>query len=33
VKVDNSYATLPEQPGIGSEGKADLYAEVRALAA
>lgn len=33
VRVDNSYVTQPELPGIGFEGKADLYAEMRALAA
>jgi L-alanine-DL-glutamate epimerase-like enolase superfamily enzyme len=33
VKVDNSFVTLPELPGIGFEGKADLYREMRALAA
>src|SRR5947208_1300932 len=33
VKVDNGYVTLPELPGIGFEGKADLYAEMKALAA
>jgi len=32
VKVENSYVTLPELPGIGFEGKSDLYAEMRALA-
>jgi len=32
VKVDNGYVTLPELPGIGFEGKADLYAEMKALA-
>ena len=32
VRVDNGYVTLPELPGIGFEGKADLYAEMRALA-
>ncbi len=32
VKVENSYVTLPELPGIGFEGKADLHAEMRALA-
>ena len=32
VRVDNSYVTLPELPGIGFEGKADLYREMRALA-
>ncbi len=33
VKVDNSYVTLPELPGIGFEGKADLYAVMKQLAA
>ena len=33
VRVENSYVTLPELPGIGFEGKADLYAEMKALAA
>ncbi|MGB5901753.1 MAG: mandelate racemase/muconate lactonizing enzyme family protein [Xanthobacteraceae bacterium] len=33
VKVENGYITMPELPGIGFEGKADLYAEMRALAA
>ena len=33
AKVDNSYVTLPELPGIGFEGKSDLIAEMRALAA
>ncbi len=32
VKVDNGYVHLPELPGIGFEGKADLYAEMKALA-
>ncbi|MBX3587802.1 MAG: mandelate racemase/muconate lactonizing enzyme family protein [Ramlibacter sp.] len=32
VKVDNSYVVLPELPGIGFEGKADLIREMRALA-
>ena len=32
VKVDGSYVTLPELPGIGFEGKADLYREMQALA-
>ena len=31
VKVDNGYVTLPALPGIGFEGKADLYAEMKAL--
>ena len=33
VKVENGYITMPELPGIGFEGKADLAAEMRALAA
>ena len=32
-KVEDSYVTLPELPGIGFEGKADLIAEMRALSA
>ena len=32
VKVQDSYVTLPELPGIGFEGKADLYSEMRRLA-
>ncbi len=32
VRVDNGYVTLPELPGIGFEGKADLMREMRALA-
>lgn len=32
VKVENSYVRLPELPGIGFEGKADLYREMKALA-
>jgi L-alanine-DL-glutamate epimerase-like enolase superfamily enzyme len=32
VKVDDGYVTLPELPGIGFEGKTDLYAEMKALA-
>jgi L-alanine-DL-glutamate epimerase-like enolase superfamily enzyme len=32
VRVENSYVTLPELPGIGFEGKADLYAQMKALA-
>jgi L-alanine-DL-glutamate epimerase-like enolase superfamily enzyme len=32
VKVENSIVKLPELVGIGFEGKADLYAEMRALA-
>jgi D(-)-tartrate dehydratase len=33
VDVDNGYVTLPELPGIGFEGKADLFTEMRAPAA
>ena len=33
VKVENSYVTLPDLPGIGFEGKTDLIREMRALAA
>jgi len=32
VKVENSYVTLPELPGIGFEGKSDLIKDMRALA-
>ncbi len=32
VKVENGFVTLPSLPGIGFEGKADLYAEMKALA-
>ena len=31
VNVVNSYVTLPDLPGIGFEGKADLYREMKAL--
>src|SRR5579875_304411 len=33
VKVENGTITMPELPGIGFEGKSDLYAEMKALAA
>jgi D(-)-tartrate dehydratase len=33
VKVHDSIVRLPELPGIGFEGKADLFAEMRALSA
>ena len=33
VKVENGYVNLPPLPGIGFEGKADLYAEMKALSA
>lgn len=32
VRVDNGYVSLPALPGIGFEGKADLIAEMHALA-
>lgn len=32
VKVIDGHITMPELPGIGFEGKADLYAEMAALA-
>ena len=32
VQVENGYITLPDLPGIGFEGKADLIAEMRSLA-
>ncbi len=31
-RVEDGYVTLPELPGIGFEGKAALYADMRALA-
>ena len=31
VMVEKGYVTLPELPGIGFEGKADLYKEMKAL--
>jgi L-alanine-DL-glutamate epimerase-like enolase superfamily enzyme len=31
VRVEDGYVTLPDLPGIGFEGKADLYREMRAL--
>jgi L-alanine-DL-glutamate epimerase-like enolase superfamily enzyme len=33
VEVVDGHVTLPELPGIGFEGKADLYRELRSLAA
>jgi hypothetical protein len=33
VKVIDGHITMPELPGIGFEGKSDLYAEMRAFAA
>jgi L-alanine-DL-glutamate epimerase-like enolase superfamily enzyme len=32
VKVEQGFVTLPELPGIGFEGKADLYREMKTLA-
>jgi L-alanine-DL-glutamate epimerase-like enolase superfamily enzyme len=32
VEVVDGHVTLPELPGIGFEGKADLYREIRSLA-
>ena len=32
VRVDDSFITMPELPGIGFEGKADLYEEMAKLA-
>jgi D(-)-tartrate dehydratase len=31
VRVEQSFITMPELPGIGFEGKSDLYKEMRAL--
>jgi len=33
VRVENGHITMPELPGIGFEGKSDLTAEMKALAA
>jgi len=33
VRVEGGHVTLPPLPGIGFEGKADLYAEMKALTA
>ena len=33
VKVQQGHITMPDAPGIGFEGKADLYAEMKQLAA
>ena len=32
VRVEGGHITMPDLPGIGFEGKSDLYAEMRALA-
>ncbi|MDQ0322642.1 L-alanine-DL-glutamate epimerase-like enolase superfamily enzyme [Pararhizobium capsulatum DSM 1112] len=33
VRVEDGHITMPDLPGIGFEGKADLYREMRALSA
>jgi L-alanine-DL-glutamate epimerase-like enolase superfamily enzyme len=33
VRVENGHITMPDLPGIGFEGKSDLYTEMKALAA
>jgi L-alanine-DL-glutamate epimerase-like enolase superfamily enzyme len=33
VKVENGYITMPELPGIGFEGKSDLYKVMKELSA
>jgi hypothetical protein len=33
VKVENGFVTMPDLNGIGFEGKADLFVEMRALSA
>ena len=33
TRVEDSFVTLPDLPGIGFEGKADLYVHMKALAA
>jgi len=33
VKVEAGYVTMPDLPGIGFEGKSDLYAVMQALSA
>jgi L-alanine-DL-glutamate epimerase-like enolase superfamily enzyme len=33
ISVENGHITMPDLPGIGFEGKSDLYAEMKALAA
>ena len=32
VRVENGHITMPDLPGIGFEGKSDLYEEMKALA-
>jgi D(-)-tartrate dehydratase len=33
VRAENGTITMPDLPGIGFEGKSDLYVEMRALVA
>ena len=33
LQPENGYFTVPDLPGIGFEGKADLYAQMQALSA
>ncbi len=33
TKVENGHITMPDLPGIGFEGKSDLYKEMKALSA
>ena len=33
VRVEGGHIVMPDLPGIGFEGKSDLYAEMKALAA
>jgi L-alanine-DL-glutamate epimerase-like enolase superfamily enzyme len=33
VRVENGHIVMPDLPGIGFEGKSDLYREMKALAA
>jgi L-alanine-DL-glutamate epimerase-like enolase superfamily enzyme len=33
VRVEDGYVTMPELPGIGFEGKSDLYRLMRELSA
>lgn len=33
VAVENGVVTLPQRPGIGFEGKADLYRGLKAIGA
>ena len=33
ISVEGGHITMPDLPGIGFEGKSDLYAEMKRLAA